>query len=234
MSYLGISIIVVRNGKIRGTKTHLIKQAHFNSLDDVYQSAIFNFYDNQIDIPKKILCTYVLENKKILEDMFKAKHKKKVKIIHSPSKSIRPIFNLCKLNAMQVIKNHISKEDKYTFALNELSNYLGIKDIKKIEGYDVSHISGDNAVASCVVFSKKGSLKNNYRLFNIPKKLSGNDIGSLKHVIERRLKYYDDPKTKPDLILIDGGKSQLKFVNNVINESKHKDIKCNFNCKRCK
>ncbi len=225
MSYLGISIIVVRNGKIRGTKTHLIKQAHYNSLDDVYQSAVFNFYDNQIDIPKKILCAYVLEDKKILEDMFYAKHNKRVKITHSPSKSIRPIFNLCKLNAMQVIKNHVSKEDKYTFALNELSNYLGIKDISKVEGYDVSHISGDNAVASCVVFSKTGPDKKSYRLFNIPKKISGNDIGSLKHVIERRLKYYDDPKTKPDLIIIDGGKAQLKFVCKIIDESKHKDLK---------
>ncbi len=225
MSYLGISIIVVRNGKIRGTKTHLIKQAHFDSYDDIYQSAVFNFYDNQIDIPKKILCAYTLEDKKILEKMFKTKHKKIVKIIHTPSKSIRPIFNLCNLNAMQVIKNHISKEDKYTFALNELSNCLGMKDINKIEGYDVSHISGDNAVASCVVFSKIGPSKNNYRLFNIPKNLSGNDIGSLKHVIERRLKYYDDPKIKPDLLLIDGGKSQLNFVKKVINESRHNDLK---------
>ena len=224
MSYLGVSIIVVRNGKIRGTKTHLIKQAHYNSLDDVYQSAVFNFYDNQIDIPKKILCTYALEDKTILEDMFQAKHKKRVKIIHSPSKSIRPIFNLCKLNAMQVIKNHISKEDKYTFALNELSNYLGIKNIKKIEGYDVSHISGDNAVASCVVYSKTGPLKNNYRLFNIPQKLSGNDIGSLEHVIERRLKYYDDPETRPDLIIIDGGKNQLRFVIKRIENSNYKSL----------
>ncbi len=224
MSYLGISIIVVRNGKIRGTKTYLIKQVHFDSFDDVYQSAIFNFYDNQIDIPKKILCAYALEDKKILEKMFQERHKKVVKIIHSPSKSIRPIFNLCNLNAMQVIKNHISKEDKYSFAFNELSNYFGMKDIKKIEGYDISHISGDNAVASCVVFSKTGSLKNSYRLFNIPKNLSGNDIGSLEHVIERRLKYYDDLKTKPDLVLIDGGKSQLKFVNRVIHESDHKEI----------
>ena len=225
MSYLGISIIVVRNGKIRGTKTHLIKQAHFDSYDDVYQSAIFNFYENQIDIPKKILCAYALDDKKILEKMFQAKHKKAVKIIHSPSKSIRPIFNLCNLNAMQIIKNHTSKVDKYTFALNELSNYLGLKDINKIEGYDVSHISGDNAVASCVVFSKIGPSKNDYRLFNIPKNLSGNDIGSLEHVIERRLKYYDDPKIKPDLLLIDGGKSQLNFVRRVISESSHNDLK---------
>ncbi len=224
LSYLGVSIVIVRNGKIRGTKTHLIKQAHYSSLDDVYQSAIFNFYDDQQDIPKKILCALMLENKKILEDMFQARHQKRVKIIHTATKSIRPIFNLCKLNAMQVIKNHTSKEDKYTFAMNELSNYLGINDVKKIEGYDVSHISGENAVASCVVFSKTGPLKKNYRLFNIPKDLSGNDIGSLENVLERRLKYYDDPKIKPDLILIDGGKTQLKFSNRILEKSKHNNI----------
>jgi len=224
MSYVGVSIIVVRNGKIRGTKTHLIKQAYFNTIDEVFHSVVFNFYDNQIDIPKKILCASLLEDKKILEDMFYSRHQKKVKIIHSPSKSIKPIFNLCKLNAVQVIKNHLSKEDKYSFALSELSNYLGIKDINKIEGYDVSHISGDYAVASCVVFSNVGPIKNNYRLFNVPKNLSGNDIGSLEHVIERRLKNYDNPDVKPDLILIDGGKTQLKFAKNVISKSKYKDI----------
>ena len=225
MNYLGISIIVVRNGKIRGTKTYLIKKAHFISMDEVYQTAVFNFYDTQRDIPTKILCANKFRDKKILVDMFKEKHHKKVKVINSPSSSIRPIFNLCKLNANQVIKNHISKEDKYTYALNELASNLRKKEVKKIEGYDISHISGDNAVASCVVFSKLGPLKNNYRLFNIPKNLSGNDVGSLKHVIERRLKYYDDPSTKPDLVLIDGGKSQLKFVNKVIKASKHSDIK---------
>mgnify|MGYP001466162286 FL=1 len=224
MSYIGISIIVVRKGKIRGTKTHLIKQAHYNSFDDIYQSAIFNFYDNQVDIPKKILCAFKLEKKKLLEEMFLEKHKVKVKIINSPTKSIRPIFNLCKLNAIQVIKNHVSKEDKYTFASNELSNLLGIKEIKKIEGYDVSHISGDNAVASCVVYTKKGPLKGEYRLFNIPTSLSGNDVGSLEHVLNRRLKYYDDPNIKPDLILIDGGKTQLSFVKDVLNNSEYNDI----------
>ena len=225
MSYLGVSIIVVRNGKIRGTKTHLIKQAHYSSLDDVYQSAVFNFYDNQIDIPKKVLCAYELQDKKILEDMFMTKHQTKVKIIHSPSKSIRPIFSLCKLNAKQVIENHISKKDKYTFALNEIAECIGQKDINKIEAFDVSHISGENAVASCVVFSKTGSEKKNYRIFNIPDELSGNDVGSLKHVLERRIKYFDDPKIKPDLLLIDGGKTQLKFVNSVLEKSNHKDLK---------
>ncbi len=225
MSYLGISIIVVRNGKIRGTKTHLIKQALYSSLDEVYQSAIFNFYEHQLDIPKKILCAYELEDKKILEDMFESKHQTKVRIVQSPGKSIRPIFNLCKLNAQQVIKNHISKEDKYTFALNELCGFVGQEEINKIEAYDVSHISGENGVASSVVYTKTGPDKKSYRLFNIPNDLSGNDVGSLEHVIKRRIKYFDDPNIKPDLLLIDGGITQLKFVNSVLDKSGHKDLK---------
>ena len=79
-------------------------------------------------------------------------------------------------------------------------------------------------MASCVVFTKTGPLKNKYRLFNIPRKISGNDVGSLEHVLQRRLKYYDDPKIKPSLILIDGGKVQLKFANKVISNSDHTDL----------
>ena len=47
----------------------------------------------------------------------------------------------------------------------------------------------------------------------------------MEHALARRLKYYDDRSTKPDLLLIDGGKVQLKFVQNLIGNSSHKDIK---------
>jgi excinuclease ABC subunit C len=224
--YLGISIIVVRRGKIRGTKTHLIKRAYYNSIEDVYQSAILNFYDNQIDIPNKILCTSSLDTKNLIEKVVKKKFNIKVNITHSPSRAIRSIYSLCKINAKQVIHNHLSKEDRYNFAFKELQSVMGLKiPIKKIEAYDVSHISGDHAVASCIVFLNSGPNNEDYRLFNIPKELSGNDVGSLKHVMERRLKYYKDKETRPDIILIDGGRTQLKFAESVIKGSRHKDIK---------
>jgi excinuclease ABC subunit C len=224
--YLGICIIVVRRGKIRGTKTHLIKRAYYESIDDVYQSAILNFYDNQIDIPNKILCTSSLDTKELIKKVIKKKFNTKVNITHSPLRAIRLIYNLCKINAKQVIQNHLSKEDRYNFAFKELQSAMGFKiPIKRIEAYDVSHISGDHAVASCIVFSDSGPSNQDYRLFNIPKELSGNDVGSLKHVMERRLKYYKDKETKPDIILIDGGRAQLKFAASVIKASKHKDIK---------
>jgi excinuclease ABC subunit C len=225
-NHVGISIIVVRKGKIRGTKTHLVKKAFFESIDTLYQMAIINFYDSQLDIPKKVLCTHLLESKELICRVLKKKFNANVKITHSPSKSIRPIYNLCKLNAKQIIENHLSKSDKYNFAFDDLKNHIGSKkDIKKVEAYDVSHISGSHAVASCIVFSNQGPCKKEYRTFNIPKELSGNDVGSLEHVIQRRIKYYDNKITKPDLILIDGGKNQLNFSQYVINNSKHKDIK---------
>ena len=72
---------------------------------------------------------------------------------------------------------------------------------------------------------KKGANKDKYRLFNIPKNLAGNDIGSLENALSRRLKYYADKSNKPDLLLIDGGKTQLKFVESLINNSKYSNIK---------
>jgi len=179
-----------------------------------------------LDIPKKVLCTEKLKSKELICKVLKKKFNANVLITHSPSKSIRSIYNLCKLNAKQIIENHLSKYDKYKFAFDDLRDFMGYKkDIKKIEAYDVSHISGNHAVASCIVFSTQGPSKKEYRTFNIPKELSGNDVGSLEHVIQRRIKYYDNKETKPNLILIDGGKNQLNFSQSVIQNSKYKDIK---------
>ncbi len=69
-------------------------------------------------------------------------------------------------------------------------------------------------VGSCVVFSESGPSKKDYRLFNIPNDITGNDVASMEHVISRRLKYYEDQK--PDLILIDGGRTQLNFTNKIL------------------
>jgi excinuclease ABC subunit C len=223
-AYIGISIIVVRNGKIRGTKTHLIKQALFSIKEEIYQSAILSFYDNQLNIPKKILCTDTLDSKELITEVIKKKFNKNTRITQSPTKTIRPIYNLCKLNAKQVIENHISKSDKYNFAFDQLKSLIGVNSLSLVEAYDVSHISGSHAVTSCVVFNSNGPKKKSYRSFNIPSDLAGNDTGSLKHTLERRMKRYGDENSIPDLILIDGGTNQLNVIQNLLSNSNYKNI----------
>jgi excinuclease ABC subunit C len=116
------------------------------------------------------------------------------------------------LNANQVIENRVNQVDKYSFAIKDLILHLGLRSKNiTIEGYDVSHHGGKNAVASAVRFSSHGPEKNNYRLFNIPDEFSGNDIGSMRHILERRInKKSINPL--PDIILIDGGKLQLEVA----------------------
>ncbi len=54
--------------------------------------------------------------------------------------------------------------------------------------------------------------------------MSGNDVGSLQHVLERRIKYYKNPEVKPEVILIDGGRNQLNFTKSVLDNSIYDDI----------
>ena len=205
----GVSILSVRDGKIRGTKTHYIKGNQLLDIDSLFQSLIFSYYQNSFSLPKKIVLNAKPSNLSLIQQAVELKFGKKISISSNVSANMRKVAKLGKLNANQVIENRINQSDKYSFALKDLFLHLGLKDKNiTIEGFDVSHHSGKNAVASAVRFSSIGPEKSKYRLFNIPSELSGNDTGSIQHVLERRInKASLNPL--PDIILIDGGKLQL-------------------------
>ena len=205
----GVCILSIRNGKIRGTKTHFLMGNQLSDLDNLFQSLIFSYYQNIFSLPEKIVLNLKPKNISLIKEGVNLKFGKKISISTTINSSIRNIAKLGKLNANQVIDNRLNQAEKYIFAINDLMAQLAIR--KKnltIEGYDVSHHSAQNAVASSVRFSMLGPEKSKYKLFNIPKELSGNDIGSIKHVLERRInKASINPL--PDIVLIDGGKTQL-------------------------
>jgi excinuclease ABC subunit C len=208
----GICILSVRNGKIRGTKTHYLKGNQLHDVDSLFQSLIFSYYQNSFSLPKKIVLNIRPCNLPLIKQAVKLKFGKQISISASINTNIRKVAKLGRLNAYQVIENRVNQADKYSFAIKNLISNLGLrrKNIT-IEGFDISHHGGKNAVASAVRFSSHGPEKNYYRLFNIPNEFSGNDIGSIRHVLERRInKKSINPL--PDIILIDGGKLQLNVA----------------------
>ena len=205
----GICILSVRNGKIRGTKTHYLKGNQLQDADSLFQSLIFSYYQNSFSLPKKIILNIKPCNLSLIKQAVKLKFGKQISISASINSNIRKVAKLGKLNANQVIENRVNQADKYSFAIKDLILNLGLKRKNiTIEGFDISHHGGKNAVASAVRFSSHGPEKNNYRLFNIPDEFSGNDIGSIRHVLERRINK-SDIDLLPDIVLIDGGKLQL-------------------------
>ena len=205
----GICILSVRDGKIRGTKTHFLNGNQLHDIDSLFQSLIFSYYQNSFSLPKKIVLNIKPSNLPLIKQAVKLKFGREISITTSIQPNLRKVAKLGKLNANQVIENRVNQADKYSFSIRNLKLNLGLTcENLTIEGFDVSHHGGKHAVASSVRFSSYGPDKKNYRLYNIPKELSGNDLGSISHVLERRInKASVNPL--PDIILIDGGKLQL-------------------------
>lgn len=104
-------------------------------------------------------------------------------------------------------------------ALIELTDLLGLKTTpRRIEGYDISHMSGTDVVASMVVFTNGVADKSNYRKFK-SRKQNNDDFEHMRETMTRR---FSDTNVKawgkPDLLLIDGGKGQLEAVLSVLRE----------------
>jgi excinuclease ABC subunit C len=102
-------------------------------------------------------------------------------------------------------------------SFEELEMELDIDNLKRIECYDISNIQGKHAYGSMVVAENGAIERSQYRIFKIKGKDTPDDPGMLKEVLQRRIKHIGNKKdqslgTKPDIILIDGGKSQLSVV----------------------
>jgi len=93
---------------------------------------------------------------------------------------------------------------------------------ERIECFDISHTQGNQTVASCVVFSKEGAVKRDYRRYNIKDITPGDDYAAMRQVLTRRYeKMVRDETTKtklPSIVLIDGGKGQLGVAREVFTE----------------
>ena len=127
------------------------------------------------------------------------------------------------INGLKELKKKIVFSDKEFLdissdqALRQFQLLFGLeKPPRRIEGYDISHQSGTNVVASMVVFINGASARDQYRKFKI-KEDKNNDFANMREVLTRRLKH--DEWEKPDLILIDGGKPQLEAVKDILDST---------------
>jgi excinuclease ABC subunit C len=91
---------------------------------------------------------------------------------------------------------------------------LGEKRLSRIEGYDISHLSGKESYGSMVVFENGEASKNEYRLFKIKEAPAGDDERALTEVLLRRLAHKE--WSYPDLIMIDGGSPQISFISKAL------------------
>lgn len=205
---------------VRGSK--MIDREHyfFDDLKDMEQKEIISgfikqYYIGKLELPNKIMIQEEIEDKGLLEEWLSNSAKRKVEI-KAPQKGEKLRFvEMAENNAKITLEN--KSKDKFEI-LNELKEILNLEKLPhKIETFDISNISGTHIVAGmCVAID--GVIKRNMtRRFRIKTVFGQDDPRCTEEVVTRRIKHsIENPKggfgTLPDLILADGGITQIKAI----------------------
>ncbi len=224
--FSAINVLFIRSGRMLGAKSFAVETLADNDSERI-SAFLMQYYNSKKELPDQILLSQNIENKEQIEkELFKI-HERKVEIL-VPIKSLKKsLVEMAEKNAVDYLEKQINvikhKNDMTYIACSHLKEILSLKNFpKRIECYDISHISGELKVGSMVVFINGESAKTEYRRFKIKTVEGNNDFASLKEVLSRRLDYLgtaeEEKFLKPDLIVIDGGKGQLSSVLEVFNE----------------
>jgi len=186
------TIIQIREGKIIEIKNILVQNNLEISEIDLITQFIIQYYTKTSDYPEKILTT--IEIPKDFKATFKQITDQKISFENPKIGDKNKLLELAYKNAkVYAQKNSIKwmQKEKGT-VLEEMKELLQLSKIpKRIECYDISHLSGTHTKASMVVFENGLPLKTDYRYFNIKTLEKGeiDDYQSMYEVIKRRLKY---------------------------------------------
>jgi excinuclease ABC subunit C len=226
-----IQLFQIRAGQLVG-RLAFVADAHAEPgailqrvLEEHYQTA------DSVEIPTEILVQHDLPDAEILADVLSQRKGRKVAILAPQRQTKAELIEMVERNAQYELQRMQKFGDRNAQAMQDLAAILDLPDLPhRIEGYDISHIQGSNAVASQVVFIDGIPAKQYYRHYKIknPTVTTGHsdDFASLAEVIQRRFrKYAEDPEMLrqgnpdfPDLVMIDGGKGQLSSVITVLQE----------------
>ncbi|MFB2919117.1 excinuclease ABC subunit UvrC [Aerosakkonema funiforme] len=227
-----IQLFQIRAGRLVG-RLGFVADAESATPGAILQRVLEEHYQNAepVEIPTEILVQYELPESEMLAEFLGERKGRKVTILAPQRQSKAELIEMVERNAEYELSRTQKFADRNSEAMQDLANILDLPDLpRRIEGYDISHIQGANAVASQVVFIDGLPAKQHYRHYKIknPAVTVGHsdDFASLAEVIRRRFrKYVEDPQLErvgnpdfPDLVMIDGGKGQLSSVVAVLQE----------------
>ena len=216
-----IEIFFVRGSKMIGREHYFFDELKDMDEKDILSGFIKQYYYDNPNIPNKIMLREEIDDKLAVEKWLEEKAGKKVEL-KNPQKGEKLKFvEMAELNSKITLENRV--KDK-TEILTEFVDVLGLEKLpRKIESFDISNISGSFIVAGmCVAIDGKIN-RSKSRRFKIKNTIGQDDPKCMQEVVTRRLKHsLIEPSntgfgTLPDLILADGGITQIRAIKNAVN-----------------
>ena len=210
-NYLSIEIFFIRDGLLFGRHNEIVQT--LGNIEDEVIEYLIKFYENEVLLPKELYVPQDLDDQ-LLSEYFSIK-------VQKPQKGkLKNLMDLAKENAKEQItlqEETLKKDDEIRHnAVNELKELLNIDKASRIESFDNSHLFGTFYVGGMVVFEDFIPQKDDYRKYKISTDVK-DDLSAMKEVLYRRyFKVLMEDLKRPDLIVMDGGKTQISVAKEII------------------
>lgn len=209
-NYLSIELFFIRDGLLFGRHNEILSSlGDFNNEITEY---LIKFYEKGI-LPHELYVPGEIDND-LLSKYFE------IKVITPQKGKLKSLLDLCKENAkeqMELQEETLKKDDEERLkAIHELKELLGLKELRRMESFDNSHLFGTFYVGGMVVFDDFLPNKDLYRKYKISTDVK-DDLGAMREVIYRRyFKTLMEETYAPDLIVMDGGQLQISVCKEVL------------------
>ncbi len=209
-----VQVFFFRAGQNWGNHAFFPKHDREDDTPAILSAFMAQFYDGR-DPPQLILTSETPDQSDLLAEALTLKAGRKVTLASPQRGEKRSIMDQALMNAREALSRRMAESASQHKSLQRLQEVLGLDaPPRRIEVYDNSHISGANAVGAMIVAGPDGFEKKHYRKYAIKSSelTPGDDYAMMREVLTRRFSRMmkeDDEETRPDLVIIDGGKGQL-------------------------
>ena len=225
-----VQIFFIRGGRLIGRDHFFFRNASDATKEELLISFIKQFYAGTPFIPPEIMTHEELSEQGLLEEWLSKKREHRVHIRVPKKGEKEKLVELARRNAALILntdKERLKREEGRTIgAVKEIESLLGLKNIVRMEAFDISNTSGFASVGSMVVYEKGKPKRNDYRKFKIKSVEGPDDYASMEEVLTRRFQHGLDERRDgkdqgsftafPDLILMDGGRGQVNIALEVL------------------
>lgn len=219
-----LAMLSIRGGAMINKNEFILLVNEATVLDDAV-SLIADYYDTSGNIPREVMLDFSItdEDAELLSEYLSLNTKYKVSVRMPERGEGRALCNMALENAKESARQYRLDGEREDKNLKRFAELLGITELpKRIEAYDISNIGNESITASMIVYSGGKFKKSDYRIFNVKTTDGADDYGSMREVLSRRLLHIGDGTASlgeaPDLILLDGGKSHVNVVRELMRE----------------
>lgn len=227
-----VQVFFIRGGRLIGRDHFYLKIAEGENEGEILSSFIKQFYAGTPYIPSELMLQEEVEDISLLEEWLTKKRGHRVHLKIPKKGAKEKLVELAQKNAALVLstdKERLRREEGRTIgAVRELEKLLGLREICRMEAYDISNTNGFASVGSMVVYERGRPKRNDYRKFKIKGVQGADDYRSMEEVLTRRFEHglREQAEGKdmggftvfPDLILMDGGKGQVNVALQVLDK----------------